>query len=341
MEEEAVNVLLTVKVDEHMVQRLQAISPRLNVIVRPAHTAAEIPPDVWGEVEVLLTARVLPDREMAPRLRWVQSIFGGVDAVLDDPLFEGGEVMLTTASGVHAVTMAEFTLGMMLMFAHQIPLVMQWQAAHEWPKDRYDLYRPRLLRGATLGIVGYGSIGREVARLARSFGMKVLAIKRDVMHPASGESYVEAGTGDPEGVLQDRLYPPQALKSMLKECDFVVVLVPRTQETLNLLDAEAIAAMKPGAVLINLARGGIVDEEALVNALRSGKLAGAAFDVFETEPLSEDSPLWDAPNLVISPHVAGSMPDYLERVLDVFAENLKRYLAHRELLNVVDMQRGY
>ena len=171
--------------------------------------------------------------------------------------------------------------------------------------------------------------------------MEVLASKRDVRQPASRDEYVVPGTGDPDGALTNRLYPPQALRSMFKECDYVVVLVPKTPETENLLNAEAIKAMKPGAVLINLSRGGIVDEEALRKGLETGALAGAAFDVFATEPLPEDSPLWDTPNLIISPHIAGIMPDYQARATDVFVENLQRYLAHRDMINVVDWERGY
>ncbi len=336
-----VTVLITLKTDEELVQRIQAVSPTLNVMVHHAHSATEIPPDMWDEVEVLFTDNVFPDREMAPNLRWVQVISAGVDSMLGNVLFEDGEVVLTTVSGIHAVTMAELAIGMMLAFAHRIPLMIERQAARDWPKDRARLFEPRLLRGATLGIVGYGSIGRELARLARAFGMEVLASKRDVRQPASRDEYVVPGTGDPDGVLTNRLYPPQALRSMFKECDYVVVLVPKTPETENLLNAEAIKAMKPGAVLINLSRGGIVDEEALRKGLETGALAGAAFDVFATEPLPEDSPLWDTPNLIISPHIAGIMPDYQARATDVFVENLQRYLAHRDMINVVDWERGY
>jgi len=339
--EDKVTVLVTLRVGEQLIQRLREVSPRLEVIHRPAQTVAEIPPDVWQEVDVLLTwGNVLPDREMASRLRWVQVTSAGVDRLLGNPLFEQRDVILTTTSGIHAVTMAEYALGMMLAFAHHLPRFIALQRAREWPRER-DALVPRLLRGATLGIVGYGSIGRELARLARAFGMQVLATKRDAMHPAGLPEYVEPGTGDPEGVLVHRLYPSLALKSMVKDCDYIVVLAPLTAETVNMVNAEVLSAVKPGAVLINMARGGIVDEAALLEALKSGTLGGAAFDVFAEEPLPEDSPLWDAPNLIISPHVAGMMPGYMDRAMDVFVENLRRYLAHQELLNVVDWERGY
>jgi phosphoglycerate dehydrogenase-like enzyme len=339
--DDKINVLMTVRADATLVERLQAISPRLSITHQPAHAATEILPDVWDGVEVLLTSGVLPDREMAPNLRWVQVTSAGVDRFMLHPLFEAKDLMLTSTSGMHAVMMAELSLGWMLSFAHYIPAMIERQAAHDWPRDGREAYPSRRLRGATLGIVGYGSIGRELARLARAFGMEVLATKRDVMNPACRATYVEPGTGDPDGTMPHRLYPSQALKSMLKECDYVVLLTPRTPDTENLMDSEAIAAMKPGAVLINLARGGIVDEMALLKALESGALAGAAFDVFETEPLPEDSPLWDAPNLIISPHIGGQMDDYLGRALDVFAANLELYLDRRELLNVVNWEWGY
>lgn len=339
--EDKVNVLVTTQADEALIQHLREVSPRLNIVHHPAHAPGEIPPDAWDDVEVLFTWDVLPDRDVAPRLRWVQVLSAGVDHVVENPLFADGDVTLTTASGIHAVTMAEYALAMMLAFAHRLPEMIRGKQTHEWPTDKSTRFTPQLLRGATLGVVGYGSIGRELARLARAFGMEVLATKRDVMHPASRAEYVEPGTGDPEGALCHRLYPAQALKSMLRDCDYVVLLTPRTPETEMLLDAAAIESMKPGAVLVNQARGGLVDEDALGHALRSGALRGAALDVFAEEPLPEDNPLWDLPNVFISPHVSGMLPDYVNRATEVFESNLRRYLSNRELLNVVDWDRGY
>ncbi len=339
--QDKITVLVTVRADDRLLQQLQEVSPRLRVVYHPAHTAADIPPDVWGEAEVLFTGDLVPDREMAPNLRWVQVTSAGVDRLIEHPLFDTHDVLLSTASGIHAVTMAEHALALMLACARHIPALLRHQAAHEWPREAHRLLEPRLLRGATLGIVGYGSIGRELGRLGRALGMQILATKREAMRPGERVEYTLPGIGDPDGTLSHRLYPPQALKSMLKDCDYVVVLTPRTPETENIFDAEAIAAMKPGAVLINLARGGIVDEAALLQALQSGALAGAGFDVFATEPLPEDSPLWAAPNLIISPHIAGAMPDYLDRAVDVFVENLRRYVAGREMVNVVDWERRY
>jgi phosphoglycerate dehydrogenase-like enzyme len=337
-----VNVLITFKASDDLVSRLRELSPRVVVRVHPAHAPAEISPDEWDEVDVLFTqGGLFPDPEVAPNLRWVQVTSAGVDRFLDNPLFEDRTVILTTVSGIHAVTMAEYALGMILTFAHRVPTMIARQKTHDWPKDAVQVYMPQPVRGSTLGIIGYGSIGRELARLARALGMTVLATKRDVMHPGMGSEYALLGTGDPDGSAVQRLYPAQALRSMLQECDYVVILTPLTAETQNLLNNEALASMKPGAVLINVARGGIIDEKALLKALESGLLGGAALDVFENEPLPEDSPLWAAPNLIISPHIAGIMPDYLDHAGDVFIENLQRFLEGREMLNVVEWSRGY
>ena len=206
---------------------------------------------------------------------------------------------------------------------------------------RSSAFLPRQLHGSTVGIVGYGSVGREIARVAQTFGMDVLAVKRDVRQPAETDSYVLPGHGDPEGVFFHRLYPPEALVSMVRECDFVVLTVPLTEATRGMVNAGVLEAMKPTAYLINVSRGGVVDDEALAEALQRQVIAGAASDVFESEPLPSDSPLWKLPNLILSPHLAGATADYREKAAQVFVENLKRYLARKDLLNLVDRTRGY
>ena len=216
------------------------------------------------------------------------------------------------------------------------------QAEANWlVESEFTPFLPRELRGSTVGIVGYGSVGREIARVAHTFGMNVLAAKRDVRQPADPDGYLIPDTGDPEGVYFHRLYPPEALVTMVRECDFVVLTVPLTESTRNMVNAEVLTAMKPSAYLINVGRGGVVDEAALLSALQSGEIAGAAMDVFEAEPLPADSPLWKLPNVIISPHVAGNMLDYDDKAARLFTENLKRYLARKDLLNQVSRTRGY
>ena len=183
---------------------------------------------------------------------------------------------------------------MMLTLSHKVPALLAYQKKAEWAKDRFERFTPFELRGKTVGIIGYGSIGRQVARLLQPFGVKVLATKRDAMRPTDS-GYTPEELGDPNGDLVHRLYPAPALRSMVKECDFIIVTVPLTPQTVNLIDEELLSALRPGAFLIDVSRGGVINHPALINALKTGKLAGAALDVFPEEPLPNSSPLWQLP----------------------------------------------
>jgi phosphoglycerate dehydrogenase-like enzyme len=215
-----------------------------------------------------------------------------------------------------------------------------YQRRHEWPDGRWDLFAGPEVRGQTMGIVGYGSIGREVGRLARAFGMRVLATKRRA-EERRGTGYELPALGDPEGTVPDQIFPPSRLREMLAQSDFVVLAVPLAPETEGLIGEGELRAMKPNAYLVNIARGPIVNEAALIRALQEGWIAGAGLDVFAQEPLPPDSPLWGMENVILSPHVAGFTIHYDERAADLFAENLRRYLAGEPLLNRVDRGRGY
>jgi phosphoglycerate dehydrogenase-like enzyme len=190
-----------------------------------------------------------------------------------------------------------------------------------------------------LGILGYGSIGREVGRLGRAFKMRVLALSRSGRRAEGGYSVEK--TGDPVGDIPEQFYQPEDLHAMLAECDYVVIALPLTPATHHLIGKAELQAMKPTAYLVNIARGPIADEAALVHALREGWIAGAGLDVFEEEPLPPESPLWYLENALISPHVAGFTPRYDERAADLFAENLTRLVNGDPLLNQVDKERGY
>lgn len=214
------------------------------------------------------------------------------------------------------------------------------QRLAEWPRERWERFSPRELRDSTVGIVGYGSIGRQTARLLQPFGATVLAAKRDVMHPEDLD-YIPEGMGDPQGDLVHRLYPIQALRSMLKECDFVAVTVPLTPETRGLVGAAELAALKPTAFLVDTSRGGVVDHTALIPVLRDRKIAGAALDVYPEEPLPADHPLWRLSNAILTPHISGNTPHYDERATALFAENLQRYVSGLPLFNQFDLARGY
>lgn len=332
-----IHVIVAMDFSDAIMAELKEVSPRLRV----ERHFPTVPDKAWAEAEILYTSYIFPDPAVAPRLRWIQLHSAGVNHAVKEPIIQAEDVEVTTTSGIHAVAMSEFCLGMILAFNYQIPLMLRLQAKSEWAKDRQKAFAPLTLRGKTLGIVGYGAIGRELARAADALGMHVLAIKRDVMHPEDPDGYVEAGTGDPRGDVPQRIYPPEALQSMARECDYLVVTVPLTVKTTRLIDEDVLKAMKRTAVLINVARGAVVDEEALISALAAERIAGAGLDVFETEPLPSTSPLWNFENVIISPHVAGNTANYHERAAALFTENLLRYLEKRPLLNRFRREQGY
>jgi len=311
----------------------------MNVDMRVAASLDELSQPL-AEAEILLTAFNMPSAAEAPRLRWVQTFFAGVDGWLERAGDRAKDVQVTTASGVHAPNMAEYSLMMMLAWAHALPETLEFQRQGLWPAERRKALIPGELRGATLGVVGYGSIGREAARQARALGMRVLACKRD---PAQRQDtgWAWPDTGDPQGVLPERFYALGDLHGMLPECDYVLLTLALTSATRHIINAEALRSFKASAVLVNVARGGLVDEPALIEALRSGAVRGAGLDVFETEPLPASSPLWSLPNVILTPHIAGITPAYGERLMALFADNLQRYLAGQRLLNLVDLEAGY
>jgi D-2-hydroxyacid dehydrogenase (NADP+) len=231
--------------------------------------------------------------------------------------------MITGVSGIHATPIGEFILQFMLMFAKGAPQCFQMKQKREWRR-----FPPTTLRGRTVGIVGLGHIGREAARLSKAFGMKVIATRR---------STKKAGTAR----YVDRLLPAGQLPLLLKESDFVVIATPHTSETHHLIGEKELNMMKSTAYIINIARGGIIDEAALVKALEEKRIAGAGLDVTEREPLPAESRLWDFPNVILSPHVSGGMEDYMGQATELFCENLRRYLDGKKLRNVIDKKRGY
>jgi phosphoglycerate dehydrogenase-like enzyme len=335
-----VNVLCTLRFTEEQLGKLRAVSPRLVVEQRTCHNAEEVRGVLDEDVEVLYAFRV-PDNLLskAPRLRWIQLHSAGADHLLGHPIMKSN-VLITTSSGIHATPIAEYAFASMLAWSRRLLKMIYYQNRHEWPQGRWDIFVGQDLRDATLGIVGYGSIGREVGRIGKCFGMRVVATKRSV-DEVRDTGYRVPGTGDPEAQVLDRIYPPERLAEMLAECDFVVISLPLTPETKRLIGEEKLRVMKPSVYLVNVSRGGIVDEIALIKALQEGWIAGAGLDVFEKEPLPPDSPLYDLDNVILSPHVAGFSPHYDERASDLFAENLRRYLAGEELLNLVDKEAGY
>ena len=335
-----IETLITVPFPEPLINRLQGISPKLNISSMPVARVEEIPAETWARTEILYTASILPFPEQVPALRWIQFHFAGIDRFVNHPLVQKKDVHITTLSGAAMSQMAEYALTMMLALGRKIQSLGHYQKKAEWPKDRYDRFEPFEIRGKTIGLVGYGSIGRQVARLLQPFGATVLAAKYDAVQPQD-RGYMLDGLGDPHGDFVHRIYPFQALASMLKECHFLIASVPLTPQTRGLIGTKALHAIKPGAYLIDISRGGVIDHTALLEALKSGKLAGAALDVFPEEPLPASNPLWQMPNVIITPHISGSSPHYEERAVQLFSENLHRYLGNLPLYNLFDRHRGY
>ncbi len=276
-----------------------------------------------SEAEIVYGLRLPQDViKKAPNLKWVQVMSAGVERFLDADMRES-QVVLTNVSGIHAIPISEFVIGLMLMFVKESSASMDLKQKRKWER-----ISPVVLANKTVGIVGLGSIGQQVARLAKAFGMKVVATRRT------------AREGDRARNV-DAVFPPSRLRDLLSESDFVVLSVPFTAETNMLMGENELRSMKRSARLINIARGGIVDEQALVKALREGWIAGAGLDVFATEPLPVDSPLWTLPNVFVSPHVSGTREDYVLAATRLFVDNLHRYLAGKRLRNVVNKARGY
>jgi phosphoglycerate dehydrogenase-like enzyme len=311
--------------------RLQALSPGLE-IVDAADEAFVVETLTDPEVEVLISSRAPSDLSRVPSLRWLQLGSAGVDHLAGDPPWRKG-LLVTNARGVYSIPIGEYVSGMVLR-AHQPPTWAADQAAHHWPSEAALV---SLVRDATAVIVGYGSIGREVARQLSALGMRILAVKpRPELRDDT--SFRVPGTGDPDGSIPDRIVGVEELAATVRSADVLVLTLPLTEASRGIIDAEVLAALRPSAWLINVARGALVDEAALLEALRGGRLAGAVLDVFGQEPLPADSPWWDTPNVIVTPHASGVTHRFFD---DLVVENVRRYLAREALLNQVDPERGY
>lgn len=258
---------------------------------------------------------------LAPNLKWVQATSAGIGSYLKrSGYLEKTNWRFTTASGVHARPLAEFVLLSMLHFAKGFMHMQELQEAKKWER-----YATGELSLGTLGIVGLGKIGSEIARISKSFDMTVVGIKRV---PAEVPNV-------------DRVYRKEELGEILTQSDFLCLCVPLTTETERMISTKELALMKNGAVIINISRGLVIDEDALIDALQSGHLGGAALDVFRDEPLPPESPLWTMKNVIVSPHSASTSYRENERLVDLFCENLKRYIRHDNLINLFDKNHMY
>jgi phosphoglycerate dehydrogenase-like enzyme len=283
------------------------------------------------EAEVLCSGS-LPDdlATLAPNLRWIQLPSAGADRLLRNGLPQSRlPVVITTASGIHATPITEYVFGSLLLHAWHWRRMLALQRDHTWADEsERESLRGFELFGTTIGIIGLGHIGRHIAQLARAFGMRVLGIRRTA----------RSDERDPD---VDELFPIECLREMLGQCDHVVIATPSTPETHHLIGEGELRAMRPHAYLVNIARGDVIDEAALVRALTQHWIGGAGLDVMEEEPLSSTSRLWSLPNVYLSPHISGATRRYGTLLMDLFLENLRRYLQSEPMLNVLDPVRGY
>jgi phosphoglycerate dehydrogenase-like enzyme len=311
---------------EWFAQRLQGDFPQVEVVHFGSYDGIE--PQL-RDAEIIVTWSLRPEQFMlAKRLRWIHSPAAAVHQLMF-PELVNSDIILTNAREVHGPVVAEHVIALILALAKQIPQAVRMQQTHTWGQEIMwsGRQRPREVAGATLGLVGLGSIGREVARLASGLGMRVIATREN---PEKRK---------PDGV--ERVYASTEIDGLLEQSDYVVLAAPTTPATTGLINAERLAHMKPDGCLINVGRGPLVDESALVEALLQHRIGGAALDVFEQEPLPVDSPLWDVENLLLTPHTAGLTDKLWERHLVLISENLRRYLAHQPLLALVDKTKGY
>ena len=283
-----------------------------------------------SDAEILCSYFIPSDwRTQAPKLRWIQFPGAGVDSLATTGLLDANSgVIVTTAAGIHAETISEYVFGSMLMFNWNWPQMVRLQDNHVWARSAtwYHL-GGRELAGQTLGIIGLGHIGRRIAQLAHAFGMRVLGMRRSL----SGEQEPDV----------DQLFLPEQLHELLRLCDYVVISVPLTGETEKLIGEDELRIMRSNAYLVNIARGRVIDEQALIQALREGWIAGAGLDVTEEEPLPSESPLYSMPNVILTPHISGNSAHYDTRLAALFADNLKRYRSGQKLQNQYEPSRGY
>lgn len=328
---------MSVKVAIHTTRRREKFNQIVDIIRKELARPEEVeflhtpyPSDVLEvakEIDVLVCYTIPREAfRQASRLSWIHLGSAGVDHTLF-PELEKSDVLLTNASGIHADPASEFVLAQILYFAKKFEEFRKFKQTRQW--SQWELAaKISLLSRKTIGIVGLGSIGLAVAKKAKAFGMKIIATKNTIRPE---DQFAEV----------DKLLPKGKLPELLRESDYVVLTVPLTPQTEKMVDSRAFGQMKSSAYFINISRGKVVDEQALIRALKTNAIAGAALDVFEKEPLPGNSPLYELPNVLISPHVSGNFPEYVTWASRDFGENLNRFLSGKRLRNIVDKESGY
>jgi phosphoglycerate dehydrogenase-like enzyme len=324
--------------DEATLAAFRAVSPRLVFDITSRYGQAGSDEIVTPETVGLIGHSLPSDLSRAPRLRWLQILSAGAEsAIATGGAAWPSQVTLTNARGCYAGAIAQFTLAAVLRVAEKVDERDAVQRSGVWPADN-DVLIGTLLRGQTLVIVGYGGIGREIARLAHTLGMRIIAVKA---RPGQrlDTSYHLPGTGDPEGTIPDRIVGVDGLGDAFAEADFVSVTLPISPGSRGVVSRAALERLRPHVWLVNTGRGPVIDEDALAELLAARRIGGAALDVFGEEPLPSSSPFWTLPNVVLTPHVSGSSGALEHRQLIV--ENLRRFVAGEPLINDVDVERGY
>lgn len=325
--------------DDVALDAFRTVSPRIAFAITDDTSQAAVDAIAVGDLDALIGARLPSDLATTPSLRWVQVMSAGVENLVGPGATRAWPpgVELTNARGVYAIPIAQYTIAAILRVAERVDARRAQQALGVWP-DTHDPFLGVPVRGQTLVIVGYGGIGREIARIGATLGLRIIAVKANPS-VLTDDGFRVAGTGDPDGSIPERIVGLADLPSVAREADFLSVTLPLTDDSRGVVSREVIAALPAHAWVISTGRGPVIDETALDEALAAGRLGGAALDVFEEEPLPASSPLWHRPNVVITPHVAGSgARDEIQRLV---SDNLRRFVAGEPLRNRVHVERGY
>lgn len=315
---DALNILGLNNIADRHKDAIAAVAPEATVTVTDLAHAGEY----IAATDILLTWGWMDIRPLylaAPRLKWIHALTAGVEQLTFSEI-QASDTILTNSRGIHGIPVSEHVFSLILAFTRGLNLLIRQQQAKKWHKVPASEIHEK-----TIAIVGLGSIGREIAKRAKGMGMEVVATKREL----TTEIFV------------DKLYKLDDLHEMLAVADFVVVALPLTEQTTGLFTIEEFRAMKPDAYFFNIARGAIVREADLTTALKLGLIKGAGLDVFANEPLPDDSPLWSMDNVIVTPHMAAGSPQYMDRAIKLFTDNLARYLQNREMFNVIDKTKGY
>ena len=300
-------------IEPYHITEIKKIVSSANVIEYTPETIAK------ANIDILLSFR-LPQNLNSKQLKWVHALSAGVDDFV--PKLRNTDIILTNSSGVHPIPIAEHVFGMLLMHNRKLNKAVLSQQRKEWKAFRHDVSE---LHGKAMLILGYGAIGIQIGKLAKAFGMHVVGMKRS----KSKEPFA------------DEIITYSELHAHLPKADYIVIALPSTKETENMLNKEALSTLKQNAVLVNIGRGEVIDEQALIEFLSKRKDVTALLDVFETEPLPASSPLWKMGNVLITAHYAGATPEYMNRAIAIFCDNLKAYLKGKKMPNLVDKELGY